>query len=114
MRVAAAAFWFIWTGVVIPGHTRGAVQLPCSEARCCHPTNRTNPSNPRSPAPSSSNCAVCAVAAKFTDGSLPPPQVFKLPFAYRAVIPKAAESPALELILSFHTRGPPDSSTPNT
>jgi hypothetical protein len=114
MRVAAAVFWFIWTGVVIPGHTRGAIQLTCSEARCCHTTNRTNSSNPKSPAPSSTNCAICAVAAKLRNESLPPPQVLKLPFAYRAIITQAAEAPALDLILSFHTRGPPDSSTANT
>ena len=114
MRVLAALFWFIWTGVVIPGHTRGAIQLPCSEARCCHTNNRTNPGNSQSPAPNSSNCAVCAVAAKFTDESLPPPVALKLPFVYRAPIPAASEAHSLQLIRSFHTRGPPDSSTANT
>ena len=116
MRVLAALFWFIWTGVVIPGHTRGAIQLTCSEVQshCCHTTSRTNPSNPKSPAPSSSNCAICAVAAKLGTESLPSPVALKLPFVYRAAIPAASEAPSLQLILPFQTRGPPDSSTANT
>ena len=112
LRVLAALFWFVWTGVIIPGHTRGAIPLQSS---CCHTSSRNNSrDNPKSPLPTSTNCAICAVAAKLGNESLPPPQVLNLPFAYRAIIPKAAEAPALELILSFHTRDPPDSSTANT
>ena len=112
LRVLAALFWFVWTGVVIPGHTRGAIPLQSS---CCHTSNRnSSPDHPKSPLPTSTNCAICAVAAKLGNESLPSLVALKLPFAYRTVIPKAAEAPYLQLILPFHTRGPPDSSTANT
>jgi len=117
MRVLAALFWFLLTVLIIPGHTRGVIPLACNDVQshCCHtPDRNTSPGNRKSPAPTSSNCAICAVAAKLGNESLPPPVALKLPFAYRTVIPKAAEAPSLGLILAFHTRGPPDSSTANT
>jgi len=115
MRILAALFWFVWTGVVIPGHTRGAIPLVCKESTCCHaPVHSNTPGNPKSPAPNSGNCAICAVAAKLGNESLPLPAVLRLPFAHRAVIPTAAEAPSLQLILPFQTRGPPDSSTTNS
>jgi hypothetical protein len=116
-RIFAAFFWFFWAGVIVPGHTRGVIQLDGKEARsnCCHVSSRSAPDgSPKSPLPASKNCAICFVAAKLSDQSLPAPAALKLPFAYRAFVPKVAEAPAIELILPFHTRGPPDSSTANT
>jgi len=117
MRIFAAVFWFFWAGVVVPGHTRGAIQLDNKHQRstCCHDSSRGVPGgSSKLPLPASKNCAICFIAAKLGNQSLPAPAALKLPFAYRAFVPKAAEAPAIELILPFHTRGPPDSSTANT
>ena len=112
MRISAAFFWFFWAAVVVPGHTRGIITLDGknSQARCCHTQN----SNHSKPVPASKNCAICFVAAKVGKQTLPPSAALQLPFAYRAEPIQATEAPSLELILSFHTRGPPDSSTANT
>jgi hypothetical protein len=117
MRIFAALFWFFWAGVVVPGHTRGVIQLEGKgqQARCCHTPTRTAPcDSPKPSVPTSKNCAICFVAAKLGNESLPPPDALKLPFAYTMVIPDAPASPALQLTLPFQTRGPPDSSTANT
>src|SRR2546426_12369063 len=117
MRISAALFWFFWACVVVPGHTRGVIQLDGNEgqARCCHRPTRTSPcDSPKSSVPTSKNCAICFVAATLGNESLPPPAVLQLPFAYKAAVPTASEAPTLQLILSFHTRGPPDSSALNT
>jgi hypothetical protein len=113
MRITAALFWFFWAAVVVPGHTRGVIQLDQKSAQACCHTSRTAPrGSPKSPAPQ--NCAICFVAAKVGNESSPPQPALKLPFAYKTAIPQAAEAPSLQLILPFHTRGPPDSSTANT
>ena len=117
MRISAALFWFFWACVVVPGHTRGVIQLNGKEvdSRCCHAPARSAPcDSPKSPLPTSKNCAICFVAAKLGNESLPSPDALKLPFAYTTVIPDAPASPALQLLLPFQTRGPPDSSTANT
>jgi hypothetical protein len=112
MRISAAFFWFFWACVIVPGHTRGVIQLDNkpTHAACCHTPNSPSPKS----VPSSKNCAICFVAAKLGNQTLPPPAALQLPFAYRAAAPQAIEAPSLQLILPFHTRGPPDSSTAST
>jgi hypothetical protein len=76
--LALLLFEAMFFNVVLPGHTRGMIQLPgssCCEPACCaakHPGSKQSPcDNERT-----SNCALCAFAARIT---IPPAVDFAPP-----------------------------------
>ena len=110
-RIFAAVFWFAWAGVIVPGHTRGIISLADQGGKaCCHSSNGRMPTE-KAPLPTSKNCAVCAAAAKVGHETIAIPAALKLGFVELAFLPDLTEAPALERILSFQTRGPPNSSS---
>lgn len=98
LRVVVLVWFAGWLLMVMPGHKRGIVTLPGSEAAaqqascceptpdCCQPTAPapdascctldagTDPSRPIDPA---KHCAICFLKAHLTD---PPPVTFYTPF----------------------------------
>jgi hypothetical protein len=106
LRIIIAAMWLVWTGAIIPGHTRGAIPVAGSESTksCCE-----QPSKPekKTPAKRSHNCAVCAVAAKLTNGpgiSLAPTR-----FTLLAINPPpvADRTEVASIVLPRQCRDPP-------
>src|SRR5687767_1836769 len=87
IRWAFILFQCIWLNTVMPGHTRGVVTLPGSEAschieqasKCCPNEKGNNDSDSRAPTgDQKQRCAVCYFAAGL---STPPPVVFWQPVA---------------------------------
>jgi hypothetical protein len=68
LRILIAGFWFVWTGIIIPGHTRGAITVDGKQTigSCCQ--SKGADGKPQ-PVRSSSNCAVCHLAAKLMPAS---------------------------------------------
>ncbi|MDB5171258.1 MAG: hypothetical protein JWN51_31 [Phycisphaerales bacterium] len=80
LRLAILAFQALWLNIIVPGHTRGAVQLPGSDCAacgvtpdtpqgrsCCHAKQGAAPNTKPVPAPApvdpASHCAICHFAA---------------------------------------------------
>jgi hypothetical protein len=105
LRISFAFFWFIWTGIVVPGHTRGAIPLNPSGASCCRHDVPTDPKAP--PAKSSSNCAICYFAAHLMPAIAVPVNLEPGALIETAVIPQfqAPMLPAPDA--GFLSRGPP-------
>ena len=101
-----------WYAAVLPGHTRGVVQLPGTTAcaasstatKCC-PSKRSQ--KPEAPAKPASNCAVCHYMAAL---SAPPPFEHGLaPLRPADVLPElvVVQPIAAQIILPYHGRAPP-------
>jgi hypothetical protein len=68
-RIFLAAFWFLWTSIIIPAHQRGAIAIAGSA--CCRCND--NQQNSKSPANrSTTNCAVCQLAAHLMPATVVP------------------------------------------
>ena len=117
-RILFLVFQAFWLNVVLPGHTRGIVVMPCSEpaagqrhACCAKPaSSNEDPRDSRDRRESSdraSRCAVCFYAVRLT---LPPPFHVELrPLAF--VGPSQVVCPLLPTklhrSLPYDGRGPP-------
>lgn len=116
LRIAALAWVGLWFGLLVPWHTRGAVQLPGKNASlpsfttCCAPSKPADTASKDSPLDKggpASNCAVCHFIATL---DIPLPTVFYEPFLGTAAIaatvrPVAPYTPVL-------TRVPPERGPP--
>ena len=65
-RIFIAIAWFIWTGIIIPIHTRGVIpvagsvnQHSCCDAEATRTRDNQKPAQP-------TNCAVCELTAKLS------------------------------------------------
>jgi|SRR5687768_1870749 len=100
-----------WYAAVLPGHTRGVVQLPggmacasSSPEKCC-PSKHSKKSD--APAKPASNCAVCHYMAAL---SAPPPFEHGLaPLKPADVLAVAVviQPTSAQIILPYHGRAPP-------
>jgi hypothetical protein len=118
--IALVIFELIWLNVIIPGHTRGAVTMPCgcpcetSASATCPLCDagadlRANGSH-HTPTPSDrANCALCFFAAHL---SIPPALDLSAPelLFLNYVKPEGARNLiAREVLVPFDGRGPPTS-----
>jgi hypothetical protein len=112
-RFALLLFQAIWFNVIVPGHTRGIVQLPGSTSVqscpscCCETSPGTNNSKSTPPANRTGNCAICFFAAHLT---IPPTIDLSLPrlnFLHRLNAEIAEKSIPFTILLTFDSRGPP-------
>jgi len=86
LRLAVLAWFAGWLLLVMPGHTRGIVELPGADSEladaCCEPRpsccdaaeDDCEPPKPSDPA---KHCAICYLKSHLTD---PPPLVFYTPY----------------------------------
>ncbi len=116
---------FAWFGVIVPGHTRGVVQLAPDPfaAQSCHSQHADNPQPPAdsccmgkpkktsdskdAPRPFMGKCALCDMAAKSVTAL---PFNFDLPFT--GVIdlldpPAVYTLSGVQFLIDQHSRGPP-------
>jgi len=111
-RIFFSLFWFVWTTVLVPAHTRGMIQLvkeDCCAVRevksCCQ---RCTPGKGDSSKPvDRQNCAVCDLVSHFTappvfDFDLEPSGIVQI---LPVTIPQSLVAQATGL--PFHSRGPP-------
>lgn len=118
LRLAVLAFQAVWLNAVVPGHRRGAVQVPGEACTACQPSQpqqccpeMADPSPARPAAPLSkdpaAHCAICYFAAMLS----PPPAVECAPPVHRLLevrnAPLVREWPSLRLIPSYDGRAPP-------
>jgi hypothetical protein len=82
LTISVILFQAAWLNVIVPGHTRGAVQLPGATARCCccdgggtSDGGAPKRGTPVTPQQRTSNCAICFFCAHL---SLPPAFVIDL------------------------------------
>src|SRR5688500_19086950 len=108
-RIFLLVLLAVWYGAVLPGHTRGVVQLPGTSrepsAGCCDDKQSRNPD---APAKRSTNCAVCHYMASL---STPPPldpgiALLKPADVLRDLI--VVRPTSAQIILPYHGRAPPD------
>ena len=116
LRIAVLAWVGLWFGLIVPWHTRGAVQLPGNNAAgpafttCCAPSKPANsnskdaPLNQGGPA---SNCAVCHFIATLDVAA---PTIFYEPFLGTAAI--AATVRPIAPCTPVLTRVPPERGPP--
>jgi hypothetical protein len=103
LRIFLALFWFVWTAIIIPAHSRGAISVPGS---CCHCSdNQPNSKSPTNRSPA--NCAVCQLAAHLMPAitipiDLEPGEQVELVKISLTQRPILAERP-----FCFLSRGPP-------
>lgn len=116
LRIAVLAWVGLWFGLLVPWHTRGAVQLPGKNASgpsfttCCatsKPDDTASQESPLDKGGPASNCAVCHFIATL---DIPLPTVFYEPLSGTvaiadAVRPIAPHTPVL-------TRVPPERGPP--
>lgn len=121
LRLAVLLFEAVWLNAVVPGHRRGAVELPgescaaCAVAQpeaCCPEMGDPQPTKPAVPVSKdpAAHCAICYFAAMLST----PPAIDCTPPAHRLLEihkpPVALERPSLPLIASYDGRAPPGSS----
>jgi len=68
-RIFIAIAWFLWTGVIIPVHTRGVLPVAGSittetEHQCCEVNPRRSPDKQKPTR--AANCAICELVAKLS------------------------------------------------
>lgn len=68
-RIFIAIAWFVWTGIIIPIHTRGVLPVAGTVQQetsrdCCHVDPERSPEKQKAPTPG--NCAVCELTAKLS------------------------------------------------
>jgi hypothetical protein len=102
LRIFLALFWFVWTAIIIPAHSRGAISVPGSV--CCH-CGEKNPQSPVNRSPT--NCAVCQLVAHLMPAitipiDLQPGKQVELVKISLVKCPILAERP-----FCFLSRGPP-------
>jgi hypothetical protein len=112
--IAFTVFELIWLNVIIPGHTRGSVTMPCcscethTSADSC-PMCAAKKAGPRTPTPADrEHCALCFFAAHL---SIPPTidlSAPKLRFLNYVRPEVAMHLIAREVLVPFDGRGPPD------
>lgn len=114
-RILFIAFQAFWLNVVLPGHTRGEVTLPCSMDRGCEVAVSTRPccaatgkQAPGAPTPDQkSRCAICFFAAHVT----PPPVVDFAPVVLELLYVRPVASPhsveSADIRLTYLGRAPP-------
>src|SRR5687768_8164951 len=113
-RITLLVFQVVWLNAILPGHTRGIIQMSCDTPqggqRCVMSGGSTCPkkSPQEKPAPpSSSNCAVCQYAARMT----PPPVIdyrpapLELTELIREISGLGVES--ADLTRTYYGRAPP-------
>ena len=113
VRIILLSLLTAWYAAVLPGHTRGVVQLPgmacaattSSPARCCDTKHSSKKSD--APPKPASNCAVCHYMAAL---SAPPPlehgiALLKPADVLRDVI--VVQPTSAQIILPYHGRAPP-------
>jgi hypothetical protein len=97
-RIFLLALVGVWYAAVLPGHTRGVVQLPGAAAAdsCCTPGKPQRPGdNGPSPTRSPLTCAVCAYMGALSDA--PPPDLGIAPLG-----PTDEElAPSVQAVISF-------------
>ena len=109
-RIFLLALLAVWYGAVLPGHTRGVVQLPgtaCAttpSTTCCDkkPANKSD-----APAKPASNCAVCHYMATL---SAPPPLEHGIALLKSADVLTdvlVIQPTSAQIILPYHGRAPP-------
>ncbi len=89
LRIAILLWFSAWMIVVMPGHTRGIVQMPGSQtsdkSSCCQPKPSCCPTPNASceqspgqrPTDPAKNCAICFLKVRLTD---PPPLTIYTPY----------------------------------
>jgi hypothetical protein len=112
-HLALLIFQVVWFNVIVPGHTRGVVQLPHAEQSCpaccccCEGAAKTGNQNPATPKNPPGNCAICFFAAHL---SIPPRIDFsltRLDFLHRLDAIVKEDRVARIVIYPFDSRGPP-------
>jgi hypothetical protein len=102
-RIFFAFFWFAWTAILIPGHTRGAIPAGAS---CCHCASQNQ--NSKMPANRSpTNCAVCQLAAHLMPAIVVPVVLQKGELIEMLALAPAQRPNLSERPLCFLSRGPP-------
>jgi len=112
LHLAVLIFQALWLNVIVPGHTRGIVQLPgsnhCSTVNSCPLCANEHPAGSKdAPANRSSNCAICFFAAHL---NVPPTidlSLTRLDFLHRLSAIIAEDRIARIVISPFDCRGPP-------
>lgn len=85
LRLAVLLWFSGWLLLVMPGHTRGIVELPVAEseqaALCCEPKPNccgvADDCDPPKPSDPAKHCAICYLKSHLTD---PPPLVLFTPY----------------------------------
>ena len=104
LRILLAAVWFLWTAIIIPGHTRGAITVDGKQTIGCCEGKQHDKSQP---VRSSSNCAVCHLAAKLMPASsfnieLKPGELLEI------ITLRPTAAPAVAgVVLTLRSRAPP-------
>ncbi|HVT87441.1 MAG TPA: hypothetical protein VHD56_01200 [Tepidisphaeraceae bacterium] len=101
-RCILALFWFTFTSIVIPAHTRGAVPIPGSSP-CCRHSDKSDQSTPTKP----SNCAVCYLSAHLMPAVVLPVNLEPGEFLQTLEIAKLVCPFPADLVLTGPARGPP-------
>jgi hypothetical protein len=111
--LALLIFEAVWLNVIIPGHTRGCVTMPCccseaSSAASCPLCAAAENATKHSPTPADrGNCALCFFAAHL---SIPPALDLSAPrlLFLNYVRPELAQHLiAREVVMPFDACGPP-------
>jgi hypothetical protein len=104
-------FQALWLNVIVPGHTRGIVQLPNAghscPACCCEQSAQTKNQKPAAPTNPPGNCAICFFAAHL---SIPPKidlSLTRLDFLHRLDAIVMEDRIARIALSPFNSRGPP-------
>lgn len=103
-------FQALWLNVVLPGHTRGIVQMPqpsdASDSCCAGPKKAAEDDTSHERQERAANCAVCFFAARMTVAAAidlrPPP----LELAGEVEV-GTVHSHGRVHISAYHSRGPP-------
>ena len=102
LRCIFAILWFVWTGMIIPGHTRGVI--PIAGKSCCStPHGSKSKDAPKNP----NNCAICALAAKLTAAQRIAPLMARLGFLETTPPPQSDRPSAAAIVLPRQCRDPP-------
>jgi hypothetical protein len=112
LRVALLLFQALWLNVLLPGHTRGVIVTPGTDASqsardCCHSNDASGRDVPTDQSRRAAHCAICFFAAHMT---LPPVVDFSPPplGLTDTLVPLTAKSCHLcEFVPTYLGRAPP-------
>lgn len=121
-KILLALWWALWTCVIVPGHTRGAMGVDGTLARgadgktvafffstlpsCCRPRAPAGAPRDKAP-PSSDNCAICMIAANTGVGMDIPPIVDAPRQTPATLVLMAVRALRAAPMLTYRGRAPP-------